>query len=208
MNFGEKIKKLRLDRDWGQEYVAQKLNISVPALSRYESGTYEPKSLAIISDFAKLYNVTTDYLLGLEVDYNSSEENSRRLLPVLGVVKAGYDYLAEENIIDYIDPHMEISDPENYFGLLVKGDSMEPLISEGDYLILKKTDGDFESNCIGIVRINGEEGTVKKIVKTQQGIELHAFNPYYPVKKFTYKEMQDLPVKVIATLVRQIRNWK
>ena len=100
MNFGEKIKKLRLDRDWGQEYVAQKLNISVPALSRYESGTYEPKSLAIISDFAKLYNVTTDYLLGLEVDYNSSEENSRRLLPVLGVVKAGYDYLAEENIIE------------------------------------------------------------------------------------------------------------
>lgn len=208
MNFGEKIKKLRLDRDWGQEYVAQKLNISVPALSRYESGTYEPKSLAIISDFAKLYNVTTDYLLGLEVDYNSSEENNRRLLPVLGVVKAGYDYLAEENIIDYIDPHMEISDPENYFGLLVKGDSMEPLISEGDYLILKKTDGDFESNSIGIVRINGEEGTVKKLVKTKDGIELHAFNPYYPVKKFTYKEMQDLPVEVVATLVRQIRNWK
>ena len=53
MTFGEKIKKLRLEKEWNQEYVALKLNISVPALSRYESGTYEPKSLEIISDFAK-----------------------------------------------------------------------------------------------------------------------------------------------------------
>lgn len=208
MNFGEKIKKLRLDKNWNQEYVAQKLNISVPALSRYESGTYEPKSLAIISDFAKLYNVTTDYLLGLEVDYNSSEENSRRLLPVLGIVKAGYDYLAEENIIEYIDPHMNIGNPDDYFGLVVKGDSMAPLFDEGDYLIVQKTDGEFNNNAIGIVLINGDEATVKKVIKNEDGVELHAFNPYYPVKKFTYKEMQEIPVKVIGIVVRQIRNWE
>ena len=70
MTFGDKIKKLRQEKGWNQEYVAQQLNISVPALSRYESGTYEPKSLSIISDFAKLYDVTTDYLLGLSLEYD------------------------------------------------------------------------------------------------------------------------------------------
>ena len=69
MNFGEKIKKLRTDNGWTQEYVAKHLNISVPALSRYESGMYEPKSMTIIHDFAKLYNVSADYLLGLDVNF-------------------------------------------------------------------------------------------------------------------------------------------
>ena len=58
MSFGEKIKKLRIEKNWTQDFVAEQLNISVPALSRYESGTYEPKSLSIVSDFAKLYNVS------------------------------------------------------------------------------------------------------------------------------------------------------
>lgn len=209
MSFGEKIKKLRIEKNWTQDFVAEQLNISVPALSRYESGTYEPKSLSIVSDFAKLYNVTTDYLLGLNVDYNHSDlKDNKRLLPVLGTVKAGYNYLAEENIIDYIEPSMTISDPANYFGLVVKGDSMAPLFDEGDYLIVHKTDGDFNTGDIGIVLINGDEATVKKVVKTDDGIELQAFNPYYPAKKYTYEEMQNLPVKVIGVVVRQIRNWK
>lgn len=75
MNFGEKIKKLRTDLGWTQEFVANKLQISIPALSRYESGKYEPKSLSIISDFAKLYNVTADYLLDLNVEYEDKLDN-------------------------------------------------------------------------------------------------------------------------------------
>lgn len=65
MNFSEKIKFLRTEKNWTQEYVAKRLNISAPALSRYESGACEPKDLDMISQFAQLFNVTTDYLLGL-----------------------------------------------------------------------------------------------------------------------------------------------
>lgn len=205
MNFGEKIKKLRLDRDWNQEYVASKLNISVPALSRYESGTYEPKSLEIISDFAKLYNVTTDYLLGLDLDYEADKKNS---IPVLGVVKAGYDYLANENIIGYLEPTPEIKDPENYFGLVVKGDSMTPLFLEGDYLLVHKQDGEYNSHDACIILINGNEATVKNIVKTDDGIELHPFNPCYPIKKYTFEEIKDLPIVILGKVVKLIRNLK
>ena len=41
-------------------------------------------------------------------------------------------------------------------------------------------------------------GTVKKVVKTNEGIELHSMNPYYPVKKFTYEDMKSIPVKIIG----------
>ena len=41
MSFGDKIKELRNEKKWTQDYVAEKLNISVGALSRYETGMYE-----------------------------------------------------------------------------------------------------------------------------------------------------------------------
>lgn len=64
MVFGERIKELRLEHKWTQEYVCEKLNISSGALSRYETSMYEPKSLELVKDFADLFGVTTDYLLG------------------------------------------------------------------------------------------------------------------------------------------------
>lgn len=64
MSFGDKIKELRNEKKWTQDYVAEKLNISVGALSRYETGMYEPKSLDLIKDFSILFGVSTDYLLG------------------------------------------------------------------------------------------------------------------------------------------------
>jgi repressor LexA len=183
-----------------QRDVANFLGISTSAYGFYETGARN-MSAKTAKKLAEFFNVSVDYLLGID-------SNNKRLLPVLGTVKAGYNYLAEENIIDYIDPSMNITDPENYFGLVVKGDSMFPHFNEGDYVIVRKLDGEFSNNDIGIVLINGEEATIKKVVKTETGIELHAFNPYYPVKKFTYEEMQKLPVKVIGVVVRQIRNWK
>lgn len=64
MDFGYKIRLLRKEKEWSQDFVAEKLNISIGALSRYENGIYEPKSLALIKDFADLFQVSTDYILG------------------------------------------------------------------------------------------------------------------------------------------------
>lgn len=195
-----RLKELRKEKDLYQSDVAKFLGISPAAYGFYETGARN-MSAETAQKLARFFNVSVDYLLG-------SDTKDKNLLPVLGIVKAGYNYLAEENIIDYIDPHMTVADPENYFGLKVSGDSMSPLFDEGDYVIVHKQDGEFSTNDICVVLINGEEGTVKKVIKTEEGIELHAFNPYYPPKKFTYKEMQELPVKIVGVVIRQIRNWK
>ena len=195
-----RLRQIREKNEMLQRDVANFLGISTSAYGFYETGA-RSMSAETAKKLAKFFKVSVDYLLG-------ADTNNKRLLPVLGTVKAGYNYLAQENVIDYIDPSMNIADPENYFGLVVKGDSMTPLFDEGDYLIVHKLDGEFSTNDIGIVLINGDEATVKKVVKTDTGIELHAFNPYYPAKKFTYEEMEKLPVKVIGVVVRQIRNWK
>lgn len=87
MVFGERIKSLRIEKEWTQEYVCKKLNISSGALSRYETGMYEPKSLELVKDFANLFNVSTDYLLGKSNDRNPENQDT----DILELTKIGFN---------------------------------------------------------------------------------------------------------------------
>ena len=128
-------------------------------------------------------------------------------IPVLGKVKAGYNYLAQENIIDYIAFNIDGADKENYYALYVTGDSMEPLFDDGDIVIVHKQD-DFNNGDNCVILINGDEATIKKVYKGTTGIKLQAVNPYYPPRIFTEEEIRDLPVKVIGVVEKSIRNFK
>jgi len=128
-------------------------------------------------------------------------------IPILGTVKAGYDYLAQENIIDYISFKVDGSDKENYYALNVVGDSMTPLFDDGDTVIVHKQD-DFENGENCVVLINGDEATIKKVYKGTTGIELKAINPYYPPRLFTEEEIKELPVKIIGVVEKSIRNFR
>ncbi len=48
----------------------------------------------------------------------------------------------------------------------------------------------------------GDEATVKKVYKLDNGIELVALNPSYPTKKFTVTDMKNTPVQVIGVVKR------
>ena len=100
-------------------------------------------------------------------------------VPLLGAVKAGYNYLAQENWIGTVDVETSlVGDGKDYFALKVKGDSMAPVFVEDDIVIIKKQN-DCENNEFAVVIINGDEGTLKKIKKTDNGIILQPLNPAY-----------------------------
>ena len=62
MMLSEKILKLRKEKGLSQEELAEKLNVSRQAVSRWESGTALPDALNIVQ-ISKLFGVSTDYLL-------------------------------------------------------------------------------------------------------------------------------------------------
>lgn len=189
-----RLKLLREERGLFQKDIATLLNVSIPAVNQYESGKRDMSTETVVK-LAEYFGVSTDYLLGKSDNRNSDIPVSK--IPILGTVKAGYDWLAEENIIDYITLKENIPNVDEYYALRITGDSMLPLLAEGDLVIVHDQD-DVESGQTAVVLINGEEATVKKVVKTNDGIELHAMNPYYPVKKFTFEDMQKIPVKIIG----------
>ena len=195
-----RIKKLREEFGYTQQDLANKLDSSKSVIGLYESETRKP-SLEILIKLSDIFNCSIDYIL-CKTDTRNSIVNVARI-PILGTVKAGYDWLAEENVVDYITLKDNIPNINEYYALKVTGDSMLPLLSEGDLVIVHDQD-DVESGQTAVVLINGEEATVKKVVKTNEGIELHAMNPYYPVKKFTFEDMKNIPIKIIGR-VRQAK---
>lgn len=61
--FPEKIKELRLKNRYTQQQIADKLGITRPAYTAYESGKRQP-DFDTLEKIAEIYEVSTDYLLG------------------------------------------------------------------------------------------------------------------------------------------------
>lgn len=63
MDYIRRIRDLREDNDYTQEYVAHYLNTSQTMYARYERGANEMPIRHLIS-LCRLYDVSADYLLG------------------------------------------------------------------------------------------------------------------------------------------------
>ena len=62
MVFENKIKLLRKEKSWSQTELAQKIDSDARQISQYEHGKITP-SIETIIKIAKVFNVSTDYLL-------------------------------------------------------------------------------------------------------------------------------------------------
>jgi transcriptional regulator with XRE-family HTH domain len=65
MTFGDRLRNLRKQHDLTQEQVAKKLNIVRSTYAYYETGKTSPDFNTVVR-LARLFNVTTDYLLNAE----------------------------------------------------------------------------------------------------------------------------------------------
>lgn len=126
-------------------------------------------------------------------------------IPILGTVKAGYDYLAQENWIGTIDVETSlVGNGNEYFALKVHGNSMSPVLIEDDIVIIKKQN-DFENGDIVVAIINGDEATIKKGKKSDNSILLQPLNSAYEPLIFTKEEMKTIPVTIIG-IVKQLKR--
>lgn len=216
-NFAKRFSELVKNSSIDISKLAEMLGLkSKSTIYRYMNGEMMPK-IPMVKYASEIFNVNPVWLMGYDVPMERELSDTKKLdtislaelfkdqVPLLGTVKAGYDYLANENILEYIPISIKKED-NNYYALKIKGDSMETVMSEGDIVVVHKQD-DFESGRVCVILINGDEATVKKVYKLEDGIELVALNPAYPSKKFTAKEMKTVPVQVIGIVKQLIKNY-
>lgn len=207
MDLSQKLKYLRKRDHYTQETLAKTIKVERSSVGKYETGTMP--SMDVLQRIAQCFNVTVDSL----IDNSSALQTIASIpkprgvkIPVLGVVTAGIPIEAIEDIIDYEEISEDMARNGEYFGLLIRGDSMTPTIQNGDIVIVRRQP-DVESGETAIVMVNGDEATCKKVVKQKQGISLVANNPDYEPRFFTNEEIEEIPVRVIGKVVELRRKF-
>ena len=191
----ERLRIVREQRNLSQKDVAKYLGITSQAYGYYERGERNPGA-DNLRKLANYFDVSVDYLLGREITQNEPI----RLIPLLGSVPAGMPIEAIEDIEAYIDIYPRFVKHGELFALHVQGDSMEPDLRSSDIVIVEKQDF-VDSGDIAVIRVNGEDVTVKRVKLTNKGLMLIPSNPAYDPVFFNVDQIAALPVSIIGKVI-------
>ena len=192
-----RIKSAREDLKLTKRELAKRIGVHESSINKYEKGLVDIP-LSKISELARVLKVTEAYLMGWE---EKSEQPPQGLqIPVLGTVAAGIPISAIEDILDYEEVPQSWENQGEFFGLRIKGDSMQPKMDDGDVVIVRQQ-SDANSGDTVIALVNGDDATCKKLQKTDNGIMLVSTNPNYLPMFFTNEEIVTKPVVILGKVV-------
>ena len=200
MTTNELLKSKRKELNLTMKQVADFVGVSEATVSRWESGNIANMGRDKIALLSQILKITPGAIAGYDLYQKELNKKSGIKIPVLGLVRAGIPMDAVEHIIDYEEISEEMARQGEFFALQIKGDSMEPKISEGDVVIVRKQP-DVESGEIAIVLVNGDEATIKKVQKFNGGINLIPSNSAYDVMTYTNEQIEKLPVRILGKVV-------
>lgn len=188
MTKGQRIKLLRDSISMSQVDMADRIGVSKQTLYKYENDIVTNIPSDKIEEIAKLVGVEPSFIMGWE------ESSEAKRIPVYGKVVAGIPLEAITDIIDYEE--IPESWKGEYLALKVSGDSMTPRITDGDVIIARRQD-DAESGDVVVAMVNGNDATVKKLIKNESGITLQPYNPMYEPMFFPNRS----DVKILGKVV-------
>lgn len=195
---GEIIKEFRLARGLTQEQLAEILELkSFATISKWENDENHPRGKEI-KMLCKLFNISSDYLLGLESRDQNIEKQANlhyAKIKVYGKIAAGLPLEAIEDVTEeIICPWLKDDiDTENIFALQVNGDSMNKIVPDKYYAVFKKQ-ASVRTGEIAAVMVNGGDATLKKVHLLSEKIMLEplSYNPIHVEQ--LYKEHDDVRI--------------
>lgn len=185
--------------DKSQSDIVQDLGINKSTISTWCNGTKMPR-MNTIQRLADYFNIKKSDLVEEKhfLPDGAIPYTNRKmvLVPLVGVVNCGIPLFAEDNIEEYIDtPSEDLESGETYFWLRAKGDSMINVgIHAGDLLLIRKQN-DVDSGDIAVVSVNGDNATLKRIIKKENAIILQPENPACETKFFVGEEINTIKIR-------------
>ena len=189
----------------GKSYqkISDETGIAKSTIQRYASGTTSKIDADILRSICESIHQDPSVILGWTGQETTQDANSVEI-PVLGRVAAGIPLTAVDYIIDTEEIPKAMSADGEYFGLKIKGDSMEPKISNGDVVIVRKQ-SDADDGDIVIARVNNDnDAVIKRLKKYNDGIALVSSNPTYDPMYFSGEEIERNHVEIIGK-VKELR---
>ena len=185
MKVNEIIKRRRKELGLTLKDVAEKLGVSESLISRYESNDVKNMGIDKLIPLAEVLKTTPTYLMGLEKEKKQEESNIDMntvingdefvMIPLYSSISAGYGSEEAEFIEMIAIPGLK--NPQECFGVIVKGDSMEDKIDSGSIIIVRR-DSMIENGQVGAFSYN-EKSYVKQKKIYGNTVVLHSYNDKY-----------------------------
>lgn len=200
MTIGERIKKIREERNISVDKLAELIGKNRATIYRYESNEIEKLPTSVLEPLCKALGTTPAYIMGWTEEQSTQREiynypnieplPKMKKVPLLGTIACGEPILAEENIEDYINM------PETTngtFALRCKGDSMiNARIFDGDIVYIREQP-DVENGEIAAVLVDNE-ATLKRVYKYDNRIELRPENPTFKVLNYENEDLNNIKI--------------
>lgn len=214
-SFQNRLKKAMSIRNIKQVDLVEKSKIDKTLLNKYLAGisNASQKKLTILADALDVnevwlmgYDVSMQRIFDSNITGLDKKVDKSATVFIYGTIPAGTPIELIENILDTeeIDADM-LKGGKEYFGLKIKGNSMYPEYLDGDTIILEKVDN-CENGQDCCVMVNGDDGTFKRVFKSENGIILQPLNPEYQPMVYTNEQIESLPIKIIGKVVELRRK--
>lgn len=178
MTNGDRLRKLRQDKNLTLEELGEKLGVSHATIYKYEKGEIANMKQSTIKKLAEIFGVSPVYIMGLDIDNPSIRMVDKvRSVPILGTICAGNGIWCEENYEGrfVLDPDIKGVD----FVLRVDGESMTgDNIHSGDIAFMKSTNY-VENGKIAAVLLDNNEVMLKRLNINSGHAVLTPSNPDY-----------------------------
>lgn len=211
--FADNLQALLNSRDVSQKVLAEHLGVSETSVSYWSRGEKYPR-IDKIQKIADYFNIT---MRDLMEDKNKSSIDDTSLdhppnlieispatikIPILGKIACGDPITAEENLIGYRYESPENLPSGKLIYLKTKGDSMEPTIPNGAYVLIREQP-EVENGEIAAVLVNGDtEATLKRVKKQGDTVFLMPDNP----KHEPYVISAENPARIIGKAIRYTQD--
>lgn len=192
MELRELLMQYEIENNLNHIEMAEKVGVSFSTYYRWMRGESTKLKKTTINKLNEL----------LDCDVEIVIEENNRIKPILGKVKAGYDFYAQEDIEGYVEVGKADASKGDYF-LRVVGNSMIDKHIFPDDLVYVEQTNNINDNEIAVILIN-DEVTIKTIRFKDNNIILEPANNDYETKIFTPQDVIDNNLTIIGR-VRYIR---
>lgn len=187
-----------------QKEICKDLNFKEMTFSDWVNAKTYPR-IDKIEKMAQYFGIEKSDLI--EKRKRTASTTTSILIPVLGRIVAGEPIDAITDIIDYEEITPRMAQKGKHFALVVKGNSMEPTLREGDVVIVRQQ-SEVENGEIAIVLVNGNEATVKEVKEAPAGITLIGHNvAVYTPHFYTREQIESLPIAILGKVVELRRKF-
>lgn len=201
--FWEIFSELCLQQGKSPNAIAKELKISSGSVTNWKNGTI-PNNSALLK-LANYFNVSVDYLLGKEdtplpqdTTGFTVDQSNVKMIPIYETVSAGLGATADDQPTEYIPLCFDSAyEADNTICIRVKGDSMSPVINNGDIVHVLKQDV-VERGMMAVVLVD-DEGFVKYLDYGTGWIELVSQNQMYRTMRFEGADTERVRVVGVVT---------